>query len=130
MKTLLLILAIMSMGISPRIDYSESFYKSVAASTTECSTGSVIADGKDIAVHLIRLNGAIDAHVMIVFDKDGAGEKIFSSTSGDINITIDTSDTNSQMTGDGVKKLQVCVINDKTVPSPIIGGAYESVYIK
>lgn len=136
MKNVLLILIIalsvsaQATVISPRIDYSESHYKSAPASDTDCSTGSVIPSSQKIVVHTIRANGVSDTTVIIVFDKDGGSEKIFTATTGDIDLSLDSTDTNNQITGDGTKKLQVCIINDRTVPSPIVGGAYEAVKIQ
>ncbi len=115
-------------ALDPIISYSESIYQKVNALSEVCTTGKTIASGQTIGIHSIRLNGADpDSYIIIVFDRGGGSEKIFSSTAGDVDIKLDLSDTVNQVTGDGTKKLKVCIINDKTVQSPIVGGAYEAV---
>lgn len=114
--------------LDPLISYSESKYQKVDSITEVCSTGKVISNSETIGIYSIRLNGSdTESYVYLVFDKGGGSEKIFASSTGNVDIKLDLSDTENQVTGDGVKKIQVCLVNDKTVESPIIGGAYEAV---
>jgi len=115
-------------ALDPKIDYSESYYTQVAATSEDCSTGVVIPNGQKIAVHTIRTDGvSSDVYTMVVFDRGGGSEKIFSSSTNHVDTKMDTTDVENQITGDGVKKLQVCIVNDKTVQSIVVGGAYECV---
>jgi len=117
--------------LSPHISQSESIYQSVDAgppTQVVCTTGSVIPNGQKIGVYSIILNGDDPGtSVMVVYDRNGGSEKIFRSTAGDVDSKLEVHDPINQVTGDGVKKLQVCILNDKTVESPIVGGAYEVV---
>ena len=51
------------------------------------------------------------------------------STTGDVLSHPEIASSVFQVTGDGVKKIQVCVVNDKTVTTPIVGGLYEAVIL-
>ena len=112
--------------MSARINYTEMHYKKVTATTEDTSTGTVIPDGETIYVSRLRSNGASDkAYVVLIYDNGGPSEKIFSSSKGDIDIIFDSTNPDNQITGNGTAKLQLCLINDDTALSPIIGGAYE-----
>jgi len=108
------------------IHYSETKYKSVAALTTDDAGGSVIPNGQKVAVCRFRANGADPlAYVLLAWDWGGAAEKVIASTKGDIDLIFDSTDPAAQFTGDGVKKLQMIIINDNNAATPIVGGAYE-----
>lgn len=112
------------MGISAIIDHCETFYKKVIASTEDPSTG--IAPTGLFAISRFRANGADpSAYVALIWDFGGEGEKVIASTRGDIDLFFDTANPDVQFTGDGIKKMQVVIINDNPTQTPIIGGAWE-----
>ena len=113
-------------SLEPKISYSESKYKSVAASTTDSGGGVTPTNGELICIHRFIASGADpEAYVSLVWDYQGAGEKIFASTKGDVDIRFDCADTINQVTGDGSKMLKVIITNDDTNATPVIGGMYE-----
>lgn len=108
----------------------ETFYKSVDESTEDRSEGFVPANGSHVAISRIRSNGAgPSSYVVISWDRGGEAEKIISSSSGDLNTTFNTSIRENHITGDGIKKFQVCIINNSETSSPIIGGSYEVIEV-
>lgn len=108
----------------------ETFYKTVDESTEERSPGIAPANGKHVTVSRFRANGADpSAYVILVWDRGGDAEKIIASTKGDIDIRLNTSIQELHITGDGVKKFQICIINNDEITSPIIGGSYELVEV-
>jgi len=122
---------VLGVSLDPRVVGSECKYKRVAASTTCTSGGLVVPNGETWAVYRWQANGADpSAYVALVWDYDGAGETIFSSTKGDVHLHFDVSQPIYQVTGDGVKKLQIVIYNDHTSETPIIGGCIEAVKIQ
>ena len=112
------------------INHSEMNYKKVGASTVDESTGVVIPNGQTIAMTRIRANGADpDVYVLVVYDYSGGSEKIFTSTRGDVDLLLDPSNPDNQITGDGVKILKIVIVNDKSILSPIVGGSFEATNI-
>ena len=110
------------------VSYSQNKYMQVAGSTTDTSGGVVIPNGEVIAPFHFRGNGSDpSAYVALVWDYGGASETILVSTRGDISIEFDPSLTSNQFTGNGVKTLNVILINDSGTTSQIIGGAWEAV---
>ena len=109
------------------ISYSESLYEKVGAGEESSSDGAVIPNNEIISITRFRANGADPtAYVLLAWDWGGGDEKIFASTKGDVDLLFDSSNTDNQMTGDGVKKLQIIITNDNSTESPVIGGAYEA----
>ena len=116
--------------IEPIIAGHESIYKSVAAATLDVSTGVVVPNGETWAVYRFTANGADpNAYDYLVWDKDGGGEKIFSSTKGDIDRMFDSSLSDNQITGDGSKKLQIVIDNNNIIATPVVGGSFEAVKV-
>lgn len=112
----------------PSIKYSETFYKNVSASTEDRSTGITPANGEQLAIYRFRANGSDPtAYCALIWDRGGAGERIIASTKGDIDLILSTDIHENHIIGDGVKKLNICLINDADSVSPIIGGAVETV---
>lgn len=110
----------------PIIKYSETFYKNVAASTEDRSTGITPANGEQISIYRFRANGSDPtAYVALIWDRGGASERIIASTKGDIDLILSTEIHVNHIVGDGVNSLQICIINDADSISPIIGGAVE-----
>jgi len=111
----------------PAIKYSETFYKNVSANTEDRSTGVTPANGEQLAIYRFRANGSDpSAYVALVWDR-GPSEKIIASTRGDIDLILSTEIHTEHLIGDGVKKLQICLINDTDSSSPIIGGSFETI---
>ena len=109
------------------IDYSQTKYAAVDASTTDDAGGVVITNGQTIAIFKVRGNGSDpNAYFILAWDWGGAAEKILASTRGDIDLTLDPSNTNNQVTGNGTKKLSIILVNDSVVTSQIIGGGWEA----
>ena len=109
------------------IDYSQTKYAAVDASTTDDAGGVVITNGQTISIFKVRGNGSDpNAYFILAWDWGGAAEKILASTRGDIDLTLDPSNTNNQVTGNGTKKLSIILVNDSVVTSQIIGGAWEA----
>lgn len=80
--------------------------KEVASASTEC-TYQVIPNGKRI--HLIRFEGhavySVNSVVKLVWDPEGTPETVW-STKGDFESTLQ-----KEYTGDGTKKLRLCLEN-------------------
>jgi hypothetical protein len=135
MRKILLILAVFMSGLCdaevslrPRIAGAESKYLKVAANTTDATGGVVIPNGETWTVYRFVANGADpEAYVALIYDYQGGNEKIFASTKGDIDMLFDYTDPGCHITGDGVAKLQVIIINDNASETPIIGGLFEAV---
>jgi len=112
--------------LDPRIESSECKYKKVAASTTDTAGGFTGANGTTYGVHSFKAHGADpSAYVALVWDYNGAGEKIFASTKGDISEQYDVSLSQYQFTGTGTAKLSIVIYNDNTAETPVIGGCVE-----
>lgn len=112
--------------MSPIIKYSELHYASFAANTVNLSTGICPQNDEEICVYRFRANGADpSAYVALIWDLYGDDEKTFVSTKGDVDVTFQSEVENYHVIGDGVKKLQIVVINDNDTATPIIGGAVE-----
>jgi hypothetical protein len=110
-----------------KADYSEAFYKAVAPTTTDQSTGSVIASGQLIGVARFIATGASpSAYTMLVYDYGGAAQKIFFSTKDTADISFDTGNAIYQVTGTGAS-LKVVIVNNNTTETPVVGGSYEAV---
>ena len=62
----------------------------------------------------------------LIWDRGGAGEKIFGIIQTSDEINYDISLAANQITGDGVKKLQVLLTND-TQQTAALGGLFEAV---
>lgn len=111
-------------------DYNQTKYLSVAGSTTNDDGGVVIPNGEKVGVFRFRANGSDPtAYVCLAWDWGGDSEKIFTSTKGDIDIYMDVSSDINTVTGNGVKKLCVVIINDGMLASPIVGGSFDAVKI-
>lgn len=114
----------------PIIKYSEMLYKTVAASTEDQSVGIIPVLNQEISIYRFRANGSDpSAYVALIWDRDGEDELIFASTKGDIDLVFDVSNPDLHLVGDGLKKLQICLINDNETLSPIIGGQVECVEV-
>ena len=108
------------------IDYSETKYKTISGGSEDLTGGVVIPNGQKIGLINVRVNGGLSTgiRVMVVFDYNGLSEKIFCSSSGDVNAKFDPTSLTNQVIGDGIKKLMIVLINDDLTMSPIIGGAF------
>lgn len=114
----------------PRIDYAETFYRKVEATTELESTGITIPDGETVGIYRIRGNGCDpSAYVALVWDHEGENEKVFVSTKGDIDTTLDPTLEINQLTGDGTTKLILLLTNNNSTESPYIGGSFELVKV-
>lgn len=115
---------------NPVIDYSDSKYKSIAASTVDSSGGVTIPNGEKVAVHRFIASGSDPlGYVSLVYCYDDASEKIFASTKGDVDTIYDTTLAINQVTGNGTCKVTIVITNDDTDPTPIIGGQFELITI-
>ena len=109
-----------------KIDYSETKYKSVSGLTTDTAGGITVPNGEVVSITRFRANGADPSiYVVLCWDYDGAAEKIFASTKGDIDLLLDPASPENQVTGDGTKKIQIVIINDTSTQSAIVGGSVE-----
>lgn len=116
--------------IPPRIAFSELFYRQVNALSEIESTGFVLPVNEIYAIYHIRANGSDPScYVVLALDYGGTNELVFLSTKGDVSITNDDLE-NHQIVGDGVKKLQIVLINNGESSSPYIGGYVELVKIE
>jgi hypothetical protein len=113
--------------MEPIISYSEVKYKQVEANTTDDSDGIVIPNGETHFLYRIRSNGADPSCYVIVCWDWESEKRIFSSSRGEVDIVFDSTLSYYQFTGDGVKKLNVIIINDNDSMSPYIGGSVEVV---
>ncbi len=135
MKKLFLILLLsfcaLGLTLSPRVDYSQSKYMKVAASTTDTSGGVVIPDGQKISLLNVVASGSDPVgYVTLVYcHGDETKEKIFASTKGDINIKFDTTLAMNQVTGDGTCELVLIITNDDTAQTPTVGGTWTAINI-
>jgi hypothetical protein len=112
----------------PVIKYSETYYKNIDANTEDLSPGVTPANGEQLCIYRLILNGADpSAYVAIIWDRGGNAEKVFISSRGDVDLTFDSSCHDLHFTGDGSKKLQIVIINDNDSATPIIGGRFEVV---
>lgn len=114
----------------PIIKYTDLYYDNVDALSEERSDGIIPENGEEIAVYRFRANGADpSAYVAMIWDRGGTEETILASTKGDIDIILDVENENYHFTGDGLKKLQICIINNGLSASPIIGGCVETIEV-
>lgn len=121
---------IFSNNIPSRLMFDERFYKKVPAYSELISTGCVVPNGVSYGFYHFRANGSDPScYVVLAWDYGGETEDIFASTKGDITITNETFCDCNVMTGDGVKKLQIILINNGETESPYIGGYVELVKI-
>lgn len=103
-------------------------YKKVAANTVDDDSAIVPPNGDVIGIMKFRATGADPAaYVVLAYDFGGPGEKIFATTRGDIDYVYDPSVPVYQVTGDGIAKLSIVIINDNETETPIIGGSYEAI---
>lgn len=118
-------------SLRPRIAFDERFYRKIDALSELTSTGFVVPNGESYGIYHFRANGSDPScYVVLAFDYGGTSEDIFASTKGDISIiNQDFCDCNV-ITGDGVKKLQIVLINNSDAQSPYIGGYVELVKIE
>ena len=117
-------------GIEYSKDYSESKYKKVASANVDTSGGVVIPSGQVIGITRVIANGADpQAYTMIVFAYGTGSEKIIAASKGEFLATLDPKLAMNQVTGDNVNKLQIVIVNDNLVETPVIGGSYEATII-
>ncbi len=118
-------------SIPPRIAFDERFYKKVDALSEELSTGFVPGNGEKYGLYHFRGNGSDPScYVLLVWDYGGESEDVFSSTKGDISLTNETFCDCNVITGDGIKKMQIVLVNNTDVQSPYIGGYVELIKIE
>ena len=71
---------VLCVNLHPIIVASECKYKKVSASTTDTSGGITVPNGETYAVYNLQANGADpSAYVALIWDYQGAGEKIILS---------------------------------------------------
>ena len=119
------------MSITPKIEYAESKFAQVPGTDSVSTDGIVVPDGQTIAIHRF-VTGAIaspEVYVQVGFDIGGASEKIFFSMRTDAEIHFDPTLSMNQVTGDGVKKIQMRIVNDGVTSSPGSGGFYEAINV-
>jgi hypothetical protein len=122
---------IASNTIPSRLMFDERFYKRVPAYSELISPGVIVPNNEEWGFYHFRANGSDpNCYVVLAFDYGNAGEDIFASTKGDILIHNDTFCDCNIITGDGVKKLQIVLINNGSTLSPYIGGYVELVKAK
>jgi hypothetical protein len=104
-------------------DYKDLFYKKIPAFSENISSGIVIPNGERVGLYRFRANGA-DAccYVVLVWNYQGADEKIFVATKGDIDLFFDVNNEQYQIVGNGVKKLSILLVNNNENEGPYIGG--------
>jgi len=108
-------------------DYSDIFYAELDSESESLSGGIVIPSGQDIGILRFKGNGQDpNAYVMLVFDRGGAGEKNFGVIKTEDDIKYDMSLPYAQVTGDGVAKLQLVLVNN-SAQSAAIGGLFEAI---
>lgn len=110
-------------------DYSDILYSEVAGESEENSPGIVIPSGQTVAVTRFKGNG-IDpsAYVMCIFDQGGGSQKIIGVIKSEDDVSYDPVLTYTQVTGDGIAKLQVVLVNNNS-GSAAIGGLFEALII-
>lgn len=114
--------------LKPILSNTECKYKKVAALTTDTAGGFTVPNGETHAVHRFTGVGAEpSAFTYIVWDRGGGGEKVFISTKGEVDVYFDASNSQFQVTGDGVKKLEIVIENSLATMSPYIGGCLETI---
>lgn len=117
--------------LRPRIAFDERFYRKVSALSEIESDGFVVPNGETYGLYHFRANGSDPyCYVILAFDYGGENEDIFASTKGDISITNQEFCDCNVVIGDGVKKLQIILINNSDCESPYIGGYVELVKIE
>ena len=109
------------------VDHTETHFKQVASESEEISTGIVIPNGELVGIKRFKGVGLGPASwTALVWDRGGVNEKIFGIIQTSDEINYDISLAANQVTGDGVKTLQVLLTND-TQQSAALGGLFEAV---
>lgn len=118
-------------SIPPRIAFDERFYRRVDALSEDISEGFTPALGEKYGLYHFRASGSDPScYVILAWDYGGESEDVFSSTKGDISLTNETFCDCNVIEGDGVKKLQIVLINNTESQSPYIGGYVELIRIE
>jgi len=118
-------------AIPPRLAFDERFYRKVDALSEELSEGFIPPAGEQFGLYHFRANGSDPScYVVLAWDYKGTAEDIFSSTKGDISLTNESFCDCNVIIGDGIKKLQIVLINNSEYQSPYIGGYVELVKIE
>ena len=118
------------MQLDARIDVINTCYQSVDANSNVLCPGFLVPDGEQYAVYRFRANGADpSAYVALVWDWQGLGQKVISSTRGDIDLFFDPSIDTEHLIGDGVKKLNILITNNHDTATPIVGGSFELIKV-
>jgi len=116
--------------MSAKVDYTQRKYKQVSSLTIDTEGGVVLADGETVGINRFTGSGAEpDVYVALAFAWGTGSEKIISSSRGDVDSMFDISLLDNQVTGDGVNKLQIVLINNTNVASPVVGGYFEAVKV-
>ncbi len=109
------------------VDHTETFFEQVPSESESLSPGIVVGNGDLVGIKRFKGVGfGPGAWCALVWDRGGAGEKIFGLFQSSDEIEYDISVAANQITGDGVKKLQVLLTND-TQQSAALGSLYEAV---
>lgn len=109
------------------VDYTETFYQQVASESEVLSTGVVIPSGQLVGIKRFQGVGlGPEAWSALVWDRGGAQEKFFGIIQASDEIEYDFTLPTNQITGDGVKTLQVLLTND-TQQSAALGALFEAV---
>jgi hypothetical protein len=104
------------------IDHSKSIFQSVPATSTTYED-QTIPNGDTWKIQKATGSAAFtaDVHVLLVWDRGGAGEEILFATHGEAQSVLDR-----DLVGDGVKILSI-VLENNSLDAQVIGGSYVAV---
>ena len=128
MRLLFLFALLTQSALAAESDYSFTKYMQVNALSEDATGGFVIPNGQTVGMVKFVAAGA-DPEAYVLFSYcwgDGAKQKIFATTKGDVNIDFDHRDPVNQVTGDGVCRLTVTIANGNATQTPFIGGHMEA----
>lgn len=120
MKILLIFLFPLLIGIAPTIT-ELSLAESVASTDEVCDDSLTPVTGKEVRLQWFEGNASQDPDTTIVvyWDFNQAGEVVVWSTHGSVMAEVDL----LIGTGDGTKKVALCLINDDSVSRILSGKA-------
>ena len=107
-------------------EYADSKNLRVAGGATDTSGGVVVPNGTKVGITRFIASASANTTILLTWDWGGAGQMVFSSTRTAIEASVDSGLAFNQVAGDGVKKLQIIIINDGLTQSPWVSGYFEA----